>query len=148
MVGSLQSAVCSLQSAVCRLQSAVCKCHTPISQQVTYCVLQGGSRWTLRKGAVPLKWNEGPKEDDKKRKVPGQRETSLNVNKLPPKNSNQDHSVKQLSTTSEIVQLGNTNVDSLRILACKALCKFNNELVQKVKLLTSNKDKSPIFFRD
>ena len=83
-----------------------------------------------------------------KRKVPGQRETSLNVNKLPPKNSNQDHSVKQLSTTSEIVQLGNTNVDSLRILACKALCKFNNELVQKVKLLTSNKDKSPIFFRD
>ena len=73
---------------------------------------------------------------------------SLNVNKLPPKNSNQDHSVTQLPTTSEIVQLGNTNVDSLRILACKALCKINNELVQKVKLLTSNKDKSPIFFRD
>ena len=44
-----------------------------------------------------------------------------------------------MSTTSEVVQLGNANVDSLRILACKALCKLNNELVEKVKLLTSNK---------
>ena len=69
----------------------------------------------------------------------------LNVNKLLPKNTNQGHSVKQLSTTSEIVQLGNANVDSLRILASKALCKLNNELVEKVKLLSSNKDKSIIF---
>ena len=67
------------------------------------------------------------------------------MNKSPPKNSNQDHSVKQLSTTSEIVQLGNANVDSLRILASKALRKPNNELVEKVKLLSSDKDKSPIF---
>ena len=42
--------------------------------------------------------------------------------------------------------MGNANVDSLRISACKALCKLNNDqLVQQVKLLTSNKDKSPIF---
>ena len=81
----------------------------------------------------------------KKRKIPRQRETSLNVNKSPPKNSNQDHSVKKLSTTSEIVQLGNADVDSLRILASKALCKLNNELVEKVKFLSSNEDKSPIF---
>ncbi|CAH3170053.1 unnamed protein product, partial [Porites lobata] len=51
----------------------------------------------------------------------------------------------KFSTTSEIVQVGNANVDSLRILASKALCKLNNELVEKVKLLTSNEDKSPIF---
>ena len=50
-----------------------------------------------------------------------------------------------MSTTSEVVQLGNANVDSLRISACKALCKLKNEQVQKVKLLSSNKDKSPIF---
>ena len=105
----------------------------------------GGSRLDLRKGAVPLKWNERPKEKEKKRTAPRQRETSLNVNKSPPKSSNQDHSVKKFSTTSEIVQVGNANVDSLRILASKALCKLNNELVEKVKLLTSNEDKSPIF---
>ena len=40
--------------------------------------------------------------------------------------------------------MGNANVDSLRILESKALCKVNNELVEKVKLLSSNKDKSPI----
>ena len=50
-----------------------------------------------------------------------------------------------MSTTSEIVQLGNANVDSLRILDSKALCKPNNKLVEKVKLLRGNKDKSPIF---
>ena len=81
----------------------------------------------------------------KKRKIPRRRETSLNVNKSPPKNSNQDHSVKKLSTTSEIVQVGNADVDSLRILASKALCKLINELVEKVKLLSINKDKSPMF---
>ena len=37
------------------------------------------------------------------------------------------------------------NVDSLRILTSKALCKLSNKLVEKVKLLSSNKDKSPIF---
>ena len=31
------------------------------------------------------------------------------------------------------------------ILASKALCKLINELVEKVKLLSSNKDKSPMF---
>ena len=41
--------------------------------------------------------------------------------------------------------MGNEDVDSLRILASKALCKLINELVQKVKLLSSNKDKSPMF---
>ena len=44
-----------------------------------------------------------------------------------------------------IVQLGNANVDSLRIFASKALCKLSNKLVEKVKLLSSNKDKRPIF---
>ena len=41
--------------------------------------------------------------------------------------------------------MGNADVDSLRILASKALCKLINELVEKVKLLSSNKDKSPMF---
>ena len=50
-----------------------------------------------------------------------------------------------MSTKSEVAQFGNANVDSLRISACKALCKLKNQLVQNVKLLTSNKDKSPIF---
>ena len=40
--------------------------------------------------------------------------------------------------------MGNADVDSLRILASKALCKLINELVEKVKLLSSNKDKSPM----
>ena len=107
--------------------------------------LEINSRLTLRKGVVPLKWNERRDQRKKKRKVPRQRETSLNVNKSPPKSSNQDHSVKKLSTTSEIVQVGNADVDSPPILASKALCKLINKLVEKVKLLASNKNKSPMF---
>ena len=41
--------------------------------------------------------------------------------------------------------MGNADVDSLRIFASKALCKLINELVEKVKLLSSNRDKSPMF---
>ena len=87
-----------------------------------------GGRWlTLRKGAVPLKWiKEG------KRKVPQQRKTSLNVNKSPPKSWNQDHSVKKLSMMPEILQVGNVNIDLLRILASKALCILCNGLAEKL----------------
>ena len=41
--------------------------------------------------------------------------------------------------------MGNANVDSLRVSASKALCKLDNELDEKVKLLSNTKDKSPIF---
>lgn len=36
-------------------------------------------------------------------------------------------------------------IDSLRNLASKALCKLHNELVEKIKVLSSNKDSGPIF---
>lgn len=86
-----------------------------ITKATVVCNIQFSSRWhiacsggrqlTLRKGAVPLKWI-----NEKKRKVPWQRKTSLNVNKSA-KSWNQDHSVKKLSTIPEILQVGNVNVD-------------------------------------
>lgn len=100
----------------------------------------GGSRVNLRKGAVPLKWNQSPSESEKKRKLPAKR------NQLSSKKVRRNLNPESVHVVENVV-----HVESLRVLATKAtqsafnaLAAANRSLNDEIKYLRGKSHDSPV----